>query len=193
MYVSDESTISGAPAPLPGSYDPATDRYQPVALEGAIGSGELHVLVSQKRQGAGYRIIAPFTTAQGRTILIDRGFVPNDAKEASRRIGETAIRANLHAPEERSGFTPDNETGRNIWFARDVGAMAEALGTEPILAIVREETPPAPGIDPLPVSSEGIPNDHLQYAITWFSLAAVWLGMTLVWVRRRSFVQEVRT
>ncbi|ETX16088.1 hypothetical protein OCH239_07975 [Roseivivax halodurans JCM 10272] len=188
-----ESTIAGDPVPLPASYDPGTDRYQPVELEGSIGEGELHVLVSQKQKGAGYRIIAPFTTDDGRTILIDRGFVPNEAKDATRRIGETAIRANLHAPEERSGFTPENEVDRNIWFARDVGAMADALGAEPILAIVREEMPPAPGIDPLPVSSEGIPNDHLQYAITWFSLAAVWLGMTVIWVRRRSFAQEVRT
>jgi len=37
----------------------------------------------------------------------------------------------------------------------------------------------------LPVDTARIPNDHLQYAITWFSLAAIWLGMSLFFLRRR--------
>ncbi len=185
-----ETEISADPQPLPADPDPAEHRYLPVTLEGSIGPKELHVLVSQKVVGAGYRVIAPFTTEDGRRILVDRGFVPDDAKDEARRIGETALKANLHWPDERNSFTPANERERNIWFARDVAEMAEVLDTEPLLAVVRAETPAAPGIGPLPVSTSGIPNDHLQYAITWFSLAAVWLGMTLVWIRRRSFAPE---
>ncbi len=73
----------------------------------------------------------------------------------------------------------------NIWFARDIAELAAQLHTEPVLIIARSDT--GDGIEPLPVDTAAIPNDHLQYAITWFSLAAVWLGMTafLLWRIKR--------
>jgi surfeit locus 1 family protein len=63
--------------------------------------------------------------------------------------------------------------------------MAAALNAEPILIVARSDT--GDGIDPMPVDSSAIPNDHLNYAITWFLLALVWSGMTglLVWRMRR--------
>ncbi len=179
-----EARIDGAPEPLPTVIAPSDQRYQPVALSGTIGDGEVHVLVSTKAQGAGYRIIAPFTTEDGRTILLDRGYVPNEAKGAARRTGATTITGNLHWPDDRTSSTPENDRDGNIWFARDIGAMAEVLQTEPLLVIAKGETPPAPTIQPLPVSITGIPNDHLQYAITWFSLAAIWAGMTVFYIVR---------
>ena len=179
-----EARIGGDPAPLPRVISPAEQRYQPVALDGTIGQGELHVLVSTKSQGAGYRIIAPFTTEDGRRLLLDRGYVPSAAKDAARRTGAAAITGNLHWPDDRTSSTPANDTDGNIWFARDIGAMADALETEPLLVIARTEAPPAPTIQPLPVSITGIPNDHLQYAITWFSLAAIWAAMTVFYIAR---------
>jgi surfeit locus 1 family protein len=77
---------------------------------------------------------------------------------------------------------------RDIWFARDVTALADTLNTDPILVIAREITPDSEKVSPIPISSSGIPNDHLQYAITWFALAAVWAGMSglfLIGTRRR--------
>ena len=179
-----ETTIAGAPQPLPETPDAAAHRFLPVAVEGEIGAGELHVLVSRKLVGAGYRIIAPFETEAGRRILIDRGFVPTEDKAADRPAGPARLEGNLHWPAERSDFTPENDRDGNIWFAREVPVMAEALDTEPVLLVVREAAPGAPGITPLPVSAEGIPNDHLQYAITWFSLAVLWLAMTGLWLAR---------
>ena len=63
--------------------------------------------------------------------------------------------------------------------------MAAALQTEPILVVARNPT--GQGVEPLPVGTEGIPNNHLQYAMTWFSLAAIWTGMTVLtlWRIRR--------
>ena len=63
-----------------------TDRFAPVRVEGTFLPGELHVLVSVKRVGPGYRVISPFQTAQGRRILIDRGFVPAEAKNDPREL-----------------------------------------------------------------------------------------------------------
>ena len=94
------------------------------------------------------------------------------------------ISGNLHWPDEITRSTPETDTTRDIWFARDVPTMANHLGTEPTLIIAREMSPADPSMTPYPVDSSTIPNDHLSYAVTWFGLAAVWLGMTLLWMWR---------
>ncbi|MCK0149424.1 SURF1 family protein [Marivita sp. S6314] len=168
---------------------PDRDRYQPVALIGEIGSEEALVLVSQKRIGAGYRVISPYTLNDGRRVLLDRGFIPVDQRDADRtRLGETVeVQGNLHWPDDRNSSTPENDIAGNTWFARDIDQMSEVLGTEPVLVIARNMSPPDPGVTPLPVDTSGIPNDHLQYAITWFSLAFIWVVMTgtFIWRQRK--------
>ncbi|MBV2361671.1 SURF1 family protein [Thalassococcus sp. CAU 1522] len=180
-----DARIGGAPEPLPVLVSPADQKYQPVVLQGTIGEDALFVLVSRKQVGPGWRVVSPFATADGRRILIDRGWIPHDARDAPRRAGAAEITGNLHWPDDRRDATPENDVAGNIWYARDIGAMAEALDTKPLLVVVRSTTPADDGVTPLPVDSSGIPNDHLQYAITWFALAAVWLTMTGVWIRRR--------
>lgn len=71
-----------------------------------------------------------------------------------------------------------------LWFARDVPALAGALGTEPVMVVAREVAGEAQGVVPVPVDASAIPNDHRQYAITWFSLAVVWAGMTVFFLWR---------
>ena len=102
--------------------------------------------------------------------------------------GVITVTGNLHWPDEVDGFTPDPDTLRNQWFARDVDAMANHLDTEPTLVILREMSVSDAPVTPLPVTSDGIPNNHLGYAIQWFGLALVWLGMTafLAWRIRRT-------
>lgn len=178
-----EARIAAEPVALPADPDPEADRYLPVRAEGVIGAEELHVLVSTKTEGAGFRIVAPFETGGGRRLLLDRGFVPDEAKGAERRTGRATVTGNLHWPDDRGSATPENDPGDNYWFARDLEQMAGVLETEPLLLVVRAEDPPAPGIMPLPVDASGIPNDHLEYAVTWFGLAAVWVAMSgyLLW------------
>ena len=65
-----------------------------------------------------------------------------------------------------------------LWFARDIPSMAAALGTEPVLLVSRSSDEDPVAVTPLPVDTAGIPNNHLQYAITWFLLAGVWIVMT---------------
>ena len=174
-----EDRIGGDARPLPVMVDPEAQRYQPVALEGEILPGALRVLVSRKQIGAGYLIVSPFRTEDGRLVLLDRGFTRDENKDAARRSGPAEVLGNLHWPDDRTSSTPENDVAGNIWFARDIGAMAEALGTEPLLVVARRVTPGDPAIEPMPVDTSGIPNDHLQYAITWYSLA---LGLLVIYV-----------
>jgi len=177
-----EQRVSAAPVAIPATLDPEADKYLPVKTTGMIEPGEIHVLVSRKQVGAGYRIIAPLLLSDGRRILLDRGFAPADRKQAPRTLGAVKVTGNLHWPLETDGYTPDPDKTGNIWFARDVPLMAAALQTDPVLLVARSETDP--NVTPMAVDMGGIPNDHLQYAITWFSLALIWAAMTTYFLWR---------
>lgn len=179
-----EARIDAEPVPLPPAPDRVTDRSLPVAVEGEYLNGDILVLASPRGMGAGYRVVAPFQTREGRRILVDRGFVPEGAQGLPRPGGKARIVGNLDWPNETDRFTPRPDAARGIWFARDVDAMAAALGTEPVLVVLRETSQMDTPVTPLPVDTAGIPNDHLEYAVTWFGLALVWLVMTAVLVRR---------
>jgi surfeit locus 1 family protein len=168
--------ISADPVPLPAMIS-ADMKYLPVTATGTIGQEELHVLVSRMQIGAGYRVIAPFELEDGRRVLLDRGFIKPEAKDTFRPSAPVIITGNLHWPDDMNSSTPDPDLSENIWFGRDIAAMATALDTSEVLIVARKDTGQA--IEAMPVGITGIKNDHLGYAITWFSLAFVWFGMTL--------------
>ncbi len=177
-----DARVGAAPVALPANPDPLSDKYLAVVVTGTLLTDEVHVLVSRKRIGAGYRVIAPFELVDGRRILVDRGFILAGQKGATRTAGDMQITGNLHWPNEIDSYTPAPDRAGNIWFARDVPEMARALGTDPVLIIAAVRTDP--GVTPLPVDSSAITNDHLQYAITWFSLALVWSAMSAYFLWR---------
>ncbi|MCK8464737.1 SURF1 family protein [Aliiroseovarius sp. S1339] len=172
-----EARIGADPVDLPAQPDPARDKYLPVKVTGTMGNETLRVLVSSRDAGAGYRLISALTTSDG-AVLIDRGFIRVADTMPARPAGEITVEGNLHWPDDRNNATPDNQPTDNIWFARDIGQMAAALSTRPILITARQTTPPEAAITPMPVTSAGIPNDHLEYAMTWFLMAATWVMMT---------------
>lgn len=174
-----DARLAAAPVPVPELPDPQADRYRRVRAEGALLPGEIHVYTAGPGGRVGYRIVAPMQLADGRRILVDRGFVPLAEKDVARQPGPLAVTGSLVWPDDGP---PDPDRARNIWTGRDVPLMAADLGTEPVL-VVAAETEPAGGPVPLPVTVV-IPNDHLGYAVTWFGLAAVWTLMTGLWLWR---------
>jgi surfeit locus 1 family protein len=182
----DEITtrIAAEPVPVPDHPDPERDQYLPVTASGEITDEEVHVLVSTREIGAAFRIIALFRTDDGRRLLLDRGVVPEARKDEARAPVKATVTGNLLWPRETDMFTPDPDRETNLWFARDAEALSRELAAEPFLIVVRETSETEPPVTPHPVDSVGIPNDHLEYAITWFGLAAVWAGMTVLWMMR---------
>ena len=176
-----EARIGADPVAVPADPDPAADRFLPVTATGTTGEA-LFVLTSRAQVGAGHRVVEAFETDDGRRLLLDEGFRPgNDIPDLPPRT--LTVTGNLHWPDETDGFTPDPDGP--LWFARDVPAMADALGTEPVLIVART-IDGAAAATPEPVGTEGIPNNHLGYAIQWFGLAAVWAGMTVFLLWRMS-------
>jgi surfeit locus 1 family protein len=185
-----EARIATDPVPLPDAPEAARDRYLPVTFTGRFTGESADVLVSRKLIGPGFRIIEAFETQDARRVLVDRGFVPDDQRSAPRPLpGATVtVTGNLLWPDEITAMTPPPDLADNMWFARDLPALAETLKTEPLLIVARADT--GPGIQAMPVDTTSIPNDHLMYALTWFSLALVWLGMTAFWLYRISRAQR---
>ncbi|NNE88827.1 MAG: SURF1 family protein [Silicimonas sp.] len=190
MLAEIEARIYDAPVALPAELVPEQDRYLPVRVAGRTLGREVDVLVSTKEQGAGFRVISAFETESGRLIMVDEGFVRQTEKDAMRPGVQMVVIGNVHWPDEIDGFTPAADLDAEIWFARDVPTMAAHLGTEPVLVIARTITGTDARATPLPVSTEGIPNSHLGYAVQWFGLALVWAGMTAFFVWRMQRRQE---
>ncbi|SFJ32548.1 SURF1 family protein [Jannaschia pohangensis] len=181
-----EGRIGAAPVALPAEPDPDADNYLPVVLTGTVAGPPLRVLGSWRGAGTGFRIVVPLET-DGRRIMVDLGVVPLDFGETIDLPDEPlAITGNLNWPDDQNDGTPPPEG--DLWYARDLTAMAPVLGTEPVMVVARSVAPETIPL-PTPVGVEGIPNSHLGYAIQWFGLALVWLGMTvfLLWrIRRRT-------
>lgn len=143
---------------------------------------------------AGWRLISacPVESAAYRSVLVDRGFVPDSTAErppvdAAQRAPVDLVGV-LRKPDRASVFTPANRPEANRWFSRDVGRMARALNApEPAPVFLYAETSSNPGfqaLKPAPLPAQ-IPNRHLEYALTWFGLAVALAGVYLAVLARR--------
>ena len=185
-----DQKIAAAPVPLPVEPSESIHKYLSVEISGQFLQESIRVLASKKRYGAGYRIIHVFRT-NGRRLLVDLGFVGLETDYDVDLINDISLVGNLHWPDEVDNFTPEPDLENNIWFARNVERVASALKTEPILLILKDSTLKDQNIKPMPIDTTHIPNDHLQYAITWFSLAIIWALMSclFIWTSRQKAVK----
>ncbi|WP_322889846.1 MULTISPECIES: SURF1 family protein [unclassified Yoonia] len=182
------ATINGRlaadPAPFATDVTEAEDEYSRVMLSGTPTGQELHVLVSGTAAGTGYRVISRFETDDGLAILLDQGLLPLDAKESAPLLAPMQVTGTLLWPDDQTDGTPEPDLPKNIWFARNVETMAEALDTLPLMVVATATTPADPRLTALPVATADIKNDHFAYAVTWFLLAIVWAVMSLFLILR---------
>lgn len=179
--------VGATPVALPVTPTEAADKYRPVTVDGRFTGDFVEVLAGDGRSVPGVRIIEAFESDGGRRILIDRGYLDNDARATPRPPHAATVLGNLHWPQDSNAYSapPDPKTG--IWYARDLAALAVKLGTEPILIVA--SAPTGDGIAPVPVDISNISNDHFGYAVQWYLLALVWAVMTvyLLWrIRQRT-------
>ena len=143
-------------------------------------------------KGPGYFVFAPARLAGGSLVIVNRGFVPLDRKDPATRAQDTPhgsidIVGIVRWPETRGLFTPSGDPQNNVWYLRDSASIAAAKkwATAAPFYIEQESPVPSGGL-PLPGKLEvNLPDNHLQYAITWFGLALALAGVYLVWLIRR--------
>jgi surfeit locus 1 family protein len=142
--------------------------------------------------GPGYWVFTPARRPDGSLIVVDRGFVQEARKDPqSRSAGLTSAPVDIVGvmrwPESRGLFTPNDEPARNLWFVRDHRAIAAAKGWERVAPFyIEQESPPAPsGVPSVARLTVNLPNDHLQYALTWFALAIALAGVFVAFARAR--------
>jgi len=135
-------------------------------------------------KGQGFFVFSPARLPGGAAIVVNRGFTPD--KNYPQAEATQEIVGVLRWPEPPSWFTPDRDSA-GTWYLRDHQAMAKAQGWGEVAPFYIEmEDPVPPGGVPHPsVLKVRLRNDHLQYAITWFALAAVTAIMFALWARRR--------
>ena len=138
--------------------------------------------------GPGYWVFAPARLADGSVVMVNRGFVPDGRQDPKSRpggqvTGPVDIAGAMRWPDTRHWFTPNDDPAHNLWFARDPVAIAAAKNTGPVAPFYVEQEAPVPP-DGLPQPGKlvvSLPDNHLQYAITWFGLAAVLAGVFISW------------
>lgn len=147
----------------------------------------------------GFYIYTPMTLADGRILLVNRGFVPYEMKEPATRAtgevaGEQAITgyARNRLAEKPSFAVPDNDQVKNIFYWKDFGVMASSTGLDASKLVPffvdADASVKNPGGYPLGgVTQFDLPNSHLQYAVTWYGLAAALVAVVIgMWLRGRS-------
>jgi surfeit locus 1 family protein len=195
LIVQREAAVAAPAVPPPQTRTEAEAMaFRHVADQGTL-LNDKEILVAAISPGGrgGYDVLTPLREPAGRIVFIDRGFVSTELKDpASRSAGEPSgavhIMGLLRVPPAQppSWFVPANHPERSEWFWIDLPAMAAADRLDDVAPFVidADATPnpggwPQGGATPLQ-----LPNNHLQYAITWFSLAAAALVIYVLYHRR---------
>jgi surfeit locus 1 family protein len=160
-----------------------------------LNDKEIFLAAASEGGGSGYQVLTPLQEPGGRIIFVNRGFIPLELKNpAMRAAGEPSgavhIAGLLRVPpaEKPTFFLPNNRPDLDLWFWVDLPAMAKAAGVPDAAPfyIDADKTANPGGWPKGGVTNLELPNDHLQYAITWFSLAVALVVIYVLYHRKNS-------
>ena len=198
-----DARLGAEPVPVPpasqwADLDLEALSYQPVSLTGAFRYNQTVTVFTSlanargPASGPGYWVVTPFVLADGGTVFVNRGFVPQDFQEAAVTDGQGADEqvtiSGLLRPAEVAGFvTPEANMSDRIEWVRDPARLAAMV--DPALAPFAPFYVDLPAGPPgeLPQGGETVvefPNNHLGYAYTWYGFAIVAVVMLGFWLWR---------
>ncbi len=159
--------------------------YRKVTLTGIFKhENALHMIGRQRGNFPGYFIVTPFELKDdGRIILINRGFSP--LEKESKPEGLQTIEGIIRPTREKRFFAPENFPEKNVWFYENIPAMSQTTGLSLSPLVVEKVGKEKKG--EFPIVGDGkinLQNDHLGYAITWFSTAVIGLIMFAFYYRK---------
>ena len=191
-------------APGPGEWSrvtAATAEYRHVKVSGTFLNTAETSVQALTDLGSGYWVLTPLREPDGTLVLINRGFVPPERREraahgAAEAETPATVTGLLRISEPRGNFLRYNDPARELWYSRDVHAIAVARGLKGRVAPYFIDAdaggasaalaPNGATADPRPVGGLTVivfRNAHLSYAITWYALALLVVGAAWVVVR----------
>lgn len=202
--------VESREASAPIAYDEALARarrgenmeYQPVFLDGAFAPALSRRVFAAREGEAGAYLFTPLRRADGEAVWINRGFVPQGAAPTPAECpsasetdascppaGVVRVEGVLRAPQRPTAMErmvrPHDQPADNLYFFRDPARFADAPPAGPyyVESAGKESRAPWPQAS---VSRADFPNRHLEYALTWFGLAAALIGVFVAYSARRS-------
>lgn len=190
-----QTRVSAPAVPLPESFpDPAQMEFTRVRLEGRfLHDQEFHLGARTDNGRVGYHIVTPFALTDGRVVLVDRGWVPENRRDPITRVegqieGPMTIEGLLRTGGWK-GFDfarPPNKPEERFYFWLDLPVMAQTLveagvSEAPVITEVYVDAVASEVPGGLPVGGQtrvNLPNDHLEYAITWYAFAVI---LAVIW------------
>ena len=177
----DGMDIDYLPATVAGTFDHAKEQYFFATDDGKVG----------------YHVYTPLRLADGRSVLVNRGFVPEDLKAPSRRAegqveGAVTVTglARAKLASKPSWVVPENEPQKGLYFWKDLDAMAAnaSISADRLVPFfIDAGAAPNPGGWPKGgITQLELPNNHLSYALTWYGLAAVLVVVSVLAFRRKA-------
>lgn len=186
-----ESRAKAPPIEAPGRAEwdditAARDAYRRVRIAGTFLNDRETLVQAVTERGPGFWVMTPLRSPEVGTVLINRGFVPSDrrdpaARQAGAITGPTIVTGLLRVTEPGGGFLRANDPGAERWYSRDVAAIAGSRGLgEAAPYFIDADSSPNAGA--LPIGGLTVlhfRNDHLVYALTWYTLALLLAGTSL--------------
>jgi surfeit locus 1 family protein len=187
----------------------ANSEYRHVQVSGTFLNASETWVQALTDLGSGYWVLTPLREADGTLVLINRGFVPPEHREraahgATEAETPTTVAGLLRISEPEGQFLRHNDPARDLWYSRDVAAIAAARGLTGRVApyFIDAEASVAPDSSAVGDGSVGAPgatgastlpiggltviafrNTHLTYAVTWYSLALLVMGAAWIVIR----------
>jgi len=202
LIASVSGRVSEPAVPLPaagqwtGINKPADD-FLKVTVSGRLLNDRetylfmLYTPAGERDPTPGYAVITPLQRDDGSVVLVNRGFVPDSKRDPANRpqslnTERVTITGLLRLPESRSWFNADDAPAKRLFYTRDPKAMAKAVGLEQVAPFVidADATAVAGGWPKGGNTVISFSDNHLQYAITWFTLALAVFGLFVIWYRQ---------
>lgn len=177
------------PVPLPAR----PGRFQKVAVQGVWLPNKAALYGDEVHDGPvtpveGGQLIQPLRTSSGQTILVDLGWVPERAPQVA-ETGPASVVGYVRASVDPGWFAGKDKPGAGLYYTLTAGRIGAGMGlphVAPFVLVAMGALPP-PG-SPAPQPQAHLPrppNNHYEYALTWFGLAIVLVFEFIFFARKR--------